>query len=492
MILLLFPINIFKINYLNNIINKNNNNKNIQIFLIEEPIFFGFRSHKMNFNKIKLVLHRASMKYYENYLSKYFSNIIYIPFNHKDINSYDFLPNNKDIHIFDPTDYELSNKLTKISKKLSSNLIVNETPNFICSKSQLAKYMENNNKKQKFFHKNFYEWQKKELKLLEDEKSYDKENRKALPKNIYIPPLPKNDNDSKYVIDAKKYVNDNFKNNYGDVDNFIFPISFETSEKWFDNFLINRFNNFGTYEDAIDQNNNFIFHSIISPMLNIGLLQSTEIIEKASKYFHQNKIEINNYEAFIRQIIGWREYSRFLYLYAYNEMTSSNFFNHNNSLNHKWYNGTTNILPVDNAIKNAFKYGYIHHILRLMVICNIMNLCHIQPFQVYKWFMEFSADSYDWVMINNVYSMGLFADGGLTMKKPYFSSDNYIMKMSNYKKGEWNQKWKDLYYYFLYFHKNELKKTAISRNLNLWEKLSKKEKNRIIYNANSIIKELCI
>jgi deoxyribodipyrimidine photolyase-related protein len=483
MILILFPINIFKIEYLNI-------PKNTQIFLIEEPIFFGFRKHKMNFNKIKLVLHRASMKFYHNYLSKHFKSIQYIPFNHKNIDNYNFIPKNSDVQLFDPTDYELSHKLTSIAKNLSLNLNTLETPNFICTKNDLQEYMDLNNKKQKFFHKNFYEWEKKRLNILKGEHSYDKENRKALPKNIHIPSLPNNDSDATYINEAKKYVNEHFKNNYGNVDDFIFPISFDASEKWFDNFLLNRFKNFGTYEDAIDQNNNFIFHSVISPMLNIGLLQPNYIIEKTTKYYHQNNIEINNYEAFIRQIIGWREYSRFLYLYAYEEMTSSNFFNHINSLNEKWYDGTTDILPVDNAIKNAFKYGYIHHILRLMVICNIMNLCQIQPFQVYKWFMEFSADSYDWVMVNNVYSMGLFADGGLTMKKPYFSSDNYIMKMSNYKKGEWNQKWKDLYYYFLYTHKDKLKSTPISRNLNLWERLSQKDKNRIISNSKSIINNL--
>ena len=198
---------------------------------------------------------------------------------------------------------------------------------------------------------------------------------------------------------------------------------------------------------------------------------------------------INNYEGFIRQIIGWREYQRYCYKYAYNDMTKLNYFKHKKKLSNNWYTGETSIDPVDKAIKMAFSTGYLHHIARLMVMSNILNLHRIDPKECYKWFMEFSVDSYDWVMIQNVYSMGQWSDGGMSMRKPYISSDNYILNMSNYKKGEWSVKWKALYYKFLTDHEKELKNTPYSRNLAHWNKMSKKDQNEIKKLANKTIRK---
>ena len=170
-------------------------------------------------------------------------------------------------------------------------------------------------------------------------------------------------------------------------------------------------------------------------------------------------------------------------------MKKSNIFQNKKKLNRKWYNGTLGILPVDDTIKSAFKYGYLHHILRLMVMSNFMNLCEIHPDEVYKWFMEFSVDSYDWVMIQNVYSMGMWSDGGLTMRKPYISTDNYILNMSNYpKKNDWGEIWKSLYYNFLEKHQKILLKTPYGRNLVNWNKKSKKEKNEILNIGRNFLK----
>ena len=125
------------------------------------------------------------------------------------------------------------------------------------------------------------------------------------------------------------------------------------------------------------------------------------------------KIKINSDEGYIRQIIGWREFIRGIYQNYDQQLEENNFFQHKNSLTKKWYDGTTGLDPLDYSIKNAQKYGYTHHIERLMVLCNIMNLCEIKPNEVYNWFMEMFVDSSDWVMSPNVYGMGLFSDGGI-------------------------------------------------------------------------------
>ena len=120
---------------------------------------------------------------------------------------------------------------------------------------------------------------------------------------------------------------------------------------------------------------------------------------------------------------------------------------------------------------------------------NIMNLHRLDPNECYKWFMEFAIDSYDWVMIQNVYSMGQWADGGLTMRKPYISSGNYILNMSNYPKGEWDKIWRALYYKFLVDHESKLRKTPYVRNLVHWKRMKKNEKEEIIKLAKKVIKK---
>lgn len=499
---LIFPHQLFNSEKL---LTKKEDEEDITYYLIEDPIFFGYREERMKFNQLKCVLHRASMKYYHDYLedelkkskSKLKPKIEYIDFSSaKKDTTYNFLKKDKiqeNLHIFDPVDHLLLEKITKIAEKHKLELVIHETPNFLTPLSEGMKWAQG---RKKFFHHQFYEWQKKRMNILKNTKSYDNENRKSPPKTgLEEPDMPTNpDLDSKYVKEAIKYVKKHFKDHYGDADNFIYPITHETSEKWFQHFLKNRFNNFGQYQDAITKEDQpFLYHSVITPMLNIGLLDPLWIVEETTKYYQNNKkqIKINNYEGYIRQVIGWREYSRVLYQAAYEPIKKGNYFNHKGKLNSKWYTGTTGIKPIDDTIISAFKTGYLHHILRLMMMSNFMNLCQLHPDEVYKWMMEFSVDSYDWVMTNNVYSMGLYADGGLTMRKPYLSSSNYILKMSNYKKDKhWETSWTTLYHYFLGSKTNELKKTALIRNLGIWEKKTSSEKSIIKNEAQELIKDL--
>lgn len=460
--------------------------KDTKYIIVEDPIFFGFREKKMNFNQIKLVLHRASMKYYYDYLKKSNFDVSYVDF--KSANK-KYLPSTKEIHCFDPIDRLLINNLKKMSKSSKADLIIHESPNFLTPTEDFVKYAKG---KKRFYHYNFYEWQKKRMGVLKGIQSKDSENREPPAKNLKGPTLPSNpDLKSKYVKEAKTYIKKIFGKNYGNADDFIYPITHQTSEKWFLHFLKNRFNKFGKYQDAIVPGEPFLYHSVITPMLNIGLLDPQWIVDQCTKYYKSKKISINNYEGYMRQVIGWREYSRMLYYVSYKPMKNGNFFNHKGKLNTKWYNGTTGIKPIDDTIKMAFKYGYLHHILRLMMMSNFMNLCQLHPHEVYQWMMEFSCDSYDWVMTNNVYSMGLYADGGLTMRKPYLSTSNYILKMSNYKKdGHWDEVWSNLYYYFLFTKKAQLRKTAMIRNLGIWDRKTSKEKEEIKREAKKILKSL--
>jgi deoxyribodipyrimidine photolyase-related protein len=195
-----------------------------------------------------------------------------------------------------------------------------------------------------------------------------------------------------------------------------------------------------------------MFHSILSSSINIGLLNPIDIIEELAKY--KSKVKINSFEGYIRQLF-WREYQRYCYIYAAVDF-KKNYFGNKKKLSKAWYTGELGIPPVDDFIKSGFETAYMHHIGRLMFVGNFMNLSGISPKEGFRWFMEFSIDSYEWVMYQNVYDMVFFVTGGLTMRKPYVTSSNYVLKMSDYKKGEWSEKWTELYRKFMKKNKQKL------------------------------------
>ena len=206
-----------------------------------------------------------------------------------------------------------------------------------------------------------------------------------------------------------------------------------------------------------------MFHVFKSQSIKTGLAfclitaSALEIIVKLRPL--KDKVPLNSYEGYIRQLY-WREYQRYTYIYC---DFSSNYFGFTKKLGKEWYNGTTGIEPVDDAIKSGFKNAYLHHINRLMVMGNYMNLCNISPKEGFRWFMEFSIDSYEWVMYQNVLDMVFFVTGGKTMRKPYISKSNYIIQMSRYtKKDEWTKKWDEKYDNFLKKNKEKLWKFRYS------------------------------
>ena len=209
------------------------------------------------------------------------------------------------------------------------------------------------------------------------------------------------------------------------------PTTRKDALTWLNDFIKIRLNKFGDYEDAVDDRSHVLFHSVLSPMLNCGIITPEEIIDKVKNI----KTPINSIEGFIRQIIGWREFMRGIYQNYHKEFKENNFFKHDNKMNKNWYTGDTGLFPLDYSIKRAIKYSWASHIERLMIQANIMNLCQIKPSCVYKWFMEMYTDSSEWVMYPNVYGMGIFSDGGIFATKPYLCGSNYFLKMMDFKKA---------------------------------------------------------
>ena len=436
------------------------------VMLIEEPIYFT----DFNFHKAKLVLHRSTMNYYHDYLSNHNIKTLYTNFYSIKKDFYKNLSSKyNSITFYEPYDFKLENKLH------FKNFIKINNPNFLLDNDTIN-YFKNDDK---LSFLNFYKFQRKKYNILmkknkpiNDKWTFDKENRLPYKDDTNKLFKPTNNNNS-YVVKAIKYVNKHFNDNYGSTEHFFYPINHTQSKSWLKNFIKNRFSNFGKYEDAILSDNNFLFHSVLSPIMNIGLITDTDIINEILNI----KINIQSLEGFIRQIIGWRNYMLMVYILK-GKSKLDNFFNHKNKLPyHKFWNAETGIKPVDDAILCIVKYGYCHHIIRLMVLGNFMLLCKINPNDVYTIFMEWTTDSYNWVMYGNVL-MSQFCSENIITNRPYFSSSNYILKMSNYKKDDWCFIFDSLFYNFIHTHKKYLKQNYSTYNfVSLLNKKNTDEKN---------------
>jgi deoxyribodipyrimidine photolyase-related protein len=494
---LCFPHQLFKTNPLIN--------KSRDIFLIEDSLFFGDAQYPANFHKKKLVFHRTTMKYYEEYLSKKNYNVFYLEYNKKyreDINN-GSIPNLfeelkkreiEKINILDPVDWAVEKRITTEALNHDIKIIIEENPGFLCEKSYIRKFFQN---KKSYNQTSFYIAQRKRLNILiqngrpkEGKWTFDTENRKKIPKNLEIPKIPKI-KPNKYIEEAINYIEQKFPNNPGKIEPFIYPTTHKEAHSWFINFLKERFEFFGPYEDAMKLNDSFLFHSVLSPLLNIGLLTPDYIVKTTLNFAQKSNIPINSLEGFLRQIIGWREFMRAIYVLEGVNQRNSNYWNHKNPIPESFYDGTTNILPVDNVIKRLLNTAYLHHIERLMILSNFMNLCEINPNDIYHWFMELFIDAYDWVMVPNIYGMSLNADGGLSTTKPYISSSNYILKMSDYQKGDWCDIWNGLYWRFIHEHHNKIKKNPrMGIMVNIMKRMDKNKLNMQLEIANNFLNKL--
>jgi deoxyribodipyrimidine photolyase-related protein len=292
------------------------------------------------------------------------------------------------------------------------------------------------------------------------------------------------------TFDVMVEVGEIFSKSYGDLENYSWAVTHKDAEKIFINFLDVYLTNYGSFQDAINKDNAFMFHSLLSPYFNSGLLNPLKCIKEVEKrYFNSNgDIPINSVEGFIRQVIGWREFIMGVYWDNMPQYKQKNFWGHKKDLSDSWYTAQTGIPPLDGAIKESIEFGYTHHINRLMIISNLMNLSGVDPNSIYRWFMEMYVDTADWVMVPNVYGMGTFADGGIFSTKPYICGSSYMLRMSNYKKGDWCDVVDGLYWNFIERNINFFKTNPrLSLMVNALNKLNPDRKKLITEKAQEFI-----
>ena len=424
------------------------------VYLVEEPLLLTHNP----IHRQKLILHKLSMDAYEHCLQKNGYAVSRLTINEHPNTTDVFKRLTQDgvtaVHIADTTDDYLEQAIT------TSGLarIWYESPLFILPKAEACERYQ----KSKRFMATFYKRLRRDRQILLEKDgtptgkkwSFDAENRLPLPEHIPVPSDPPFKTNSS-ITTAITWCESVPAEQYGQPGCWL-PYTHAGAKAWLDTFLAQRLNDFGPYEDAISTRGTLLFHSSLSPLLNIGLLTPDDVLDAILTYHQTHTVRLSSVEGVIRQILGWREFIRASYEVDGRKQRSSNFFKHTRSLPHSAWSGKTNIIPLDRTIERCLTYGYTHHSERLMVAGNFFLLNQTHPDTVYCWFMSMYIDAYDWVMVPNVYGMSQYADGGLFATKPYISGSNYLRKMSDYPAGDWEDLWTDLYWHFLATHQQAL------------------------------------
>jgi len=468
--------------------------KHCKIFMAEDLGLCTYEKH----HKLKILHYLSSMRSYRDLLVNKGFLVDYYDCENNFSSSYESkleksIKKNKPNKIwsFEIEDKPFEKKLIRFFNSINLESEVVQSPMFLNSRDDFKEYLKD---KKKPLMANYYKQSRVKFDLLVDNGkpiggkwSFDKDNRKKLPQGIKLPKQLEV-TETKHTKKLKKFVKESFKDHPGDTDNFWLPTTHKEASLWLDNFLVEKLNLFGDYEDAVSQRDNILFHSALSPLINTGLITPIAIVDKLKSL--NRKVKLNSLEGYVRQVIGWREFMRGIYQNYSIQMEKGNFFNHKRKFKKVWYSGDTGIPPLDHSIRNAIKYGWVHHIERLMILSSLMNLCEIEPKQIYKWFMEMFVDASEWVMVPNVYGMGLFSDGGIFATKPYICGSSYYLKMMDFKKGEWCETVDGLYWRFInknrkFFSSNP----RLNMMVTVYDKMNSERKKKILLKAENFINQ---
>lgn len=483
------------------------NNKNDIILMNENWHDLNNVAH----HKKKIIFLLSAMRHFHKSITKKNCNTEYIKIDKENISLKDSIKrllNNNNysrIIIAMPSEFSLFDEINTQWRE-EFNIPIEITPDnrFLCNIDEFKKWA---NDKKNLRMEFFYRDMRKKLSILMDNNkpvgdkwNFDKENRKPPKKGLHIPEkyISEPDKITKEVIDI---VNIKFKNNFGDSEPFHFAVTRQHALIALDKFITERLSNFGDYQDAMIQNEPWMYHSHLSFYLNSGLLLPLECIEIAEKSYRNNSSPINAVEGFIRQILGWREYIRGIYWLKMPEYFNENFFDARRKLPKLFWTGETKMNCLHQCIEETKQNAYAHHIQRLMVLGNFALLAGIDPSDVNYWFLVVYADAYEWVELPNVTGMILFADGGFLASKPYAAGGGYINKMSDYckncefkvskKVGDDACPFNYLYWNFLIKNKEALSSNhRMSMMYKILEKMDKKNIDNIMTDSDNFLNKL--
>lgn len=330
--------------------------------------------------------------------------------------------------------------------------------------------------------------------------NYDSENRKPAKDDLFMP-SPCEFEPDEITTEVLKLVEDRFSDHFGDLEPFWFAVNHEQATKALDHFLDVALPSFGDYQDAMLTGQKFLYHSLLSPYINCGLLDPLEVCKRVQAEYKKDRVPLNATEGFIRQIIGWREYVRGIYWLKMPEYVKRNFLEADRKLPDFYWTGETRMTCLREAISQTREEAYAHHIQRLMVTGNFAMLIGVDPHEVHEWYLAVYADAYEWVELPNTLGMSQFGDGGILGSKPYASSGNYINKMSDYckncdysvskKTGKDACPFNALYWDFLVRNKDKLKgNPRLGQVYNTWERMDEARRNEYLESASDFLDTL--
>ncbi|MBD3665851.1 cryptochrome/photolyase family protein [Sulfitobacter sp. TSTF-M16] len=333
-----------------------------------------------------------------------------------------------------------------------------------------------------------------------DKWNYDHDNRKPAPGEI-TSEGPLKFTPDVVVEDVLELVAARFGDNFGDVRPFHFATTREEALQALDHFVAQALPRFGDYQDAMLEGEAFLYHAVLSPYINLGLLAPLEVCQAVEAAWKKGNVPINAAEGFIRQIIGWREYVRGIYFLEGPDYAARNGLGHTRDLPAFFWGAETRMNCISKAVAQTREHAYAHHIQRLMVTGNFALLAGVDPHQVHEWYLEVYADAYEWVEAPNVVGMSQFADGGIIASKPYVSSGAYINRMSDYckgchysvskKVGEGACPFNLLYWHFLDRHRARFENNPRMGNMyRTWDRMDKERRETVLKDAETWLARL--
>ncbi|MBC8110122.1 MAG: cryptochrome/photolyase family protein [Verrucomicrobia bacterium] len=398
-----------------------------------------------------------------------------------------------------PDEYRLDEQLKSFCKNIAISSQGFDTEHFMSERNAVREMFKG---KKMYLMENFYRMMRKKYQILMngdqplfDQWNFDADNRKKYDGKVSIPQVPEFTKDVsaiKQLID-KQQVKTIGKLNEKE---FVWAVTRVEGLEVLDFFVKQCLPHFGTYEDAMTTESEHLFHSRLSFLLNVKLLNPAEVIEKAVSHWkaNQDSITYAQIEGFVRQLLGWREYMRGIYWDKMPEFALKNFFENKRSLPVWYWTGETNMNCLKHAVNQSLNTAYAHHIQRLMITGNFASLAGINPDEVDAWYLGIYIDAIEWAEITNTRGMSQFADGGIVGTKPYVSSANYIDKMSNYckschydkskKYGEKACPFNSLYWHFFERNREKLENNPrIGMAYQTLKKMSEDEKEKIFKQA---------
>jgi len=337
-----------------------------------------------------------------------------------------------------PAEYRLQEDMSSWADRLGVAVTLKDDDRFLCTAAEFQDWADGRKQLRMEF---FYRIMRRKHDILMNggqpvggQWNYDAENRKPPKSGLDVPATYHAPPDA-ITADVIDLVTAHFEDHAGDLLPLHYAVTREQALAALDMFVDTRLKTFGDYQDAMVQNEPWMFHSHIGLYINCGLLNPLECIKRAENAYYDGSAPLNSVEGFIRQILGWREYIRGIYWREMPAYKSANHLGATRKLPDFYWTADTQMNCLRQCVSETMQNAYAHHIQRLMVLGNFALIAGIDPKDVNEWFLIVYADAYEWVELPNVTGMTLFADGGVVASKPYASSGAYINRMSDYCKS---------------------------------------------------------